>query len=74
MLKVVPSKAYDTVSWDVVYDFLHALLFPTKFISWVMACLRSVHYALLLNGRIQGEFKGKKGLRQGDPISLCYLY
>lgn len=33
-----------------------------------MACLNSTSYALMLNGRIQGGFQGKKGLRQGDPM------
>ncbi|XP_062088962.1 uncharacterized protein LOC133795529 [Humulus lupulus] len=26
-------------------------------------------YTLLMNGRLQGSFEGRKGLRQGDPIS-----
>lgn len=69
MMKIDLSKAYDTVSWRFVENLLMNLLFPTKFIKWIMACLRSAHYFLILNGRIQGEFERKKGLRQGDPMS-----
>ncbi|XP_062108509.1 uncharacterized protein LOC133819318 [Humulus lupulus] len=34
-----------------------------------MVCVRNTSYSLLMNGRVQGSFKGKKGLRQGDPMS-----
>ncbi|XP_062118789.1 uncharacterized protein LOC133832465 [Humulus lupulus] len=34
-----------------------------------MNCLTGTSYTLLFNGRLQGSFEGKKGLRQGDPIS-----
>lgn len=56
------SKAYETVSWDFVYDLLHALVFLTSFIGWVMDCLYRSPYVLLLSGRVQGEFEGMKGL------------
>ncbi|XP_062075318.1 uncharacterized protein LOC133779363 [Humulus lupulus] len=34
-----------------------------------MACLKDPSYLILMNGRIQGEIRGKKGLRHGAPIS-----
>ncbi|XP_062118784.1 uncharacterized protein LOC133832460 [Humulus lupulus] len=34
-----------------------------------MTCLKNTTYSLLMNGRVQGSFKGEKGLRQGDPMS-----
>lgn len=34
-----------------------------------MICLKNTTYSLLMNGRVQGSFKGEKGLRQGDHIS-----
>ncbi|XP_062105448.1 uncharacterized protein LOC133817076 [Humulus lupulus] len=34
-----------------------------------MTCLTGTSYTLMLNGRLQGSFEGRKGLRQGDPIS-----
>ncbi|XP_062074810.1 uncharacterized protein LOC133778804 [Humulus lupulus] len=68
-LKIDLSKAYDTVNWCFLERLLVCLRFPTRFIHWVMVCLRSTSYVLMMNGRLQGGFQGVKGLRQGDPIS-----
>ncbi|XP_062114173.1 uncharacterized protein LOC133825213 [Humulus lupulus] len=69
VMKIDLNKAYDSIDWDFLENWLKALCFPSKFICWIMICLRGTSYSLLLNGRIQGHFQGGKGLRQGDPIS-----
>lgn len=48
---------------------LEALGFPIKFVNWVMACLTTVNYTVLINGAPTPPFQGQKGLRQGDPMS-----
>ncbi|XP_062093535.1 uncharacterized protein LOC133799541 [Humulus lupulus] len=68
------SKAYDTIEWDFLEDLLKALCFPSKFINWIMVCPRGTSYYLMMNGRIRCRFKGKKGLRQGDPISPLLFF
>ncbi|XP_074283025.1 uncharacterized protein LOC141607571 [Silene latifolia] len=48
---------------------MHALNFPAQFMKMIMECVTSTFYSLVLNGEPFGFFKGKKGLRQGDPLS-----
>ncbi|XP_062097539.1 uncharacterized protein LOC133803465 [Humulus lupulus] len=69
VMKIDLSKAYDMLDWDFMETILSKYCFPSKFIKWIMACLKDPSYLILMNGRIQGEFRGKKGLRQGDPLS-----
>lgn len=48
---------------------LGELGFPLKFIDWIMACVQSVTYSILVNGKPTPPFNVKKGFRQGDLLS-----
>lgn len=73
MLKVDIRKAFDTVCWDFVLKILEAQNFPPLFCTWVKECISSPRYSISINGELAGFFPGKKGLRQGGPISP-YLF
>ncbi|XP_048492374.1 uncharacterized protein LOC125493253 [Beta vulgaris subsp. vulgaris] len=68
-LKVDLKKAYDSLNWEFIRELLIGLNFPERFIHWIMECLTTPSYSLSVNGGLNGFFQGKRGIRQGDPIS-----
>ncbi|XP_060210949.1 uncharacterized protein LOC132637959 [Lycium barbarum] len=70
MVKIDLQKAHDSVEWAYIEQVLEGLNFPTKFICWIMQCVTTVSYSILINGELSEPFTTAKGLRQGDPISL----
>ncbi|XP_021723797.1 uncharacterized protein LOC110691188 [Chenopodium quinoa] len=69
IIKVDLRKAYDSVHWSFIKDMLSALNFPPMFISWIMLCVSSPSFSIMIDGGMFGFFKGKQGVRQGDPLS-----
>lgn len=72
-IKIDIMKAFDSVNWRFVLNVLRAMGFPSKFISWVQACITSPFFSVKINGISEGYFPAKKGLRQDDPLSP-YLF
>lgn len=62
-------KAFDTLSWKFLDNILAGFGFPRTFASWLMECIPTTSYSISLNGGFHGFFKGKRGIRQGAPLS-----
>ncbi|XP_059301911.1 uncharacterized protein LOC132053828 [Lycium ferocissimum] len=69
MLKIDMRKAYDSVEWAYLEQILVCLKFPENFVKWIMKCVSTISYLVLINGGPTTPFQAKKGLRQGDPLS-----
>ena len=70
VFKIDFEKAYDNVNWDFLDYVLQKKNFSSKWRSWIRGFLSSVSYSVLINGRPRGKFKGFKGLKQEDSLSL----
>ena len=68
-IKVDIAKAFDTLSWEFLISCLKGMGLPEQFIGWLKECVCTTSFTLGYNGETHGFFKGRRGLRQGDPLS-----
>ena len=69
VFKIDFEKAYDHVEWAFLDDVLGKKGFGLRWRRWIMGCLSSANFSILINGRPRGKFMASRGLRQGDPLS-----
>ena len=72
-VKIDLNKAYDRIHWTFLRKTLKAYGFPELWVHWIIQCVSSVSFKILLNGQLSKPIYPKCGLRQGDPLSP-YLF
>lgn len=72
-MKLDLMKAYDPVAWKLLFDTLVVAEFPAPFIRWTKQYVTKAMFSIVINSELEGCFPGKRGLRQGDPLSSNLL-
>jgi hypothetical protein len=69
VLKLDLRKAYDCIDWDHLRMILLKIGVGIQMTNWIMACVTSPAFAVLINGEATDFFRSGRGVRQGCPLS-----
>lgn len=69
VIKIDLSKAYDIVNWLYIHLLLTHLGFHLDSIRWIMSCITSVSFSVLINGAASHFLRSEHGLMHGCLLS-----
>ena len=69
LCKLDVEKVFDHVSWDFLMYLLQQCGFSEKWRKWILFCISTVRFSILINGTLKDFFGSSRGLCQGDRLS-----
>lgn len=72
-IKLDISKGFDTVQLSFIEATLRAINYPKLIITWIMRCIDTAGFSVLVNGELEGFFSSARGVSQGFSLSP-YIY
>lgn len=76
-IKLDMKEAYDRLEYIFMQKCFVDLDFSSKWIHSIIECITTTNFSVLVNrlpGGLSGKKKKKKGMGQGDPITLYPYY
>lgn len=68
-LKLDISKAYDRKDWLYLKDVMLKIRFAYQWVCWILMCVETVDYFVIVNNDVLGPIIPCRGLRQGNLLS-----
>ena len=63
------KKAFDSLSWEFLFNTLKVFHFGDSFIHWIKVFYLDISSCIMNNGFASDIFYVKRRVRQGDPLS-----
>jgi hypothetical protein len=74
VLKLDLRKAYDYIDWDHLRMILLKIGVGIQMTNWVMSCVTSSSYVVLINGEATKFFRSGRGVRMLPTLSLAFHF
>jgi retron-type reverse transcriptase len=69
ILKIDFEKAFDKVEHPFILEILRHKGSSDRWLQWIKSIVHTATSSILLNGILGKQFKRRRGVRQGDPLS-----
>lgn len=69
LYKLDIEKPYDQINWCFILKVLMGEGFGRKWIDWILWCIFTAFFSILVNGSLTGYFRSTREIRQRDPLS-----
>ena len=69
VLKLDLEKSFDKVNWTYLRLILLQIGVPLEGVNWIMGCVSTVKFAIMVNGTPSSFFTAMHGIRKGCPLS-----
>lgn len=63
MIKIDMQKVYDSLEWIFLEQVLIGLNFSETFVKWIITCVQTISYSIVVNGKVSTPFAAKRGVR-----------
>ena len=74
VLSVDLKKYYDRVNWSLMCLMLLQIGLSLHLTTWMMSCIETINYFVLINKDASNFFKEARGLRKGFPLSPLLFF